>query len=433
MHNPLAAALWLPIACLVSVPVRAELPYEREPIDYLKAPTDDPVTRLERRIDQGAAVLKFDERHGWLPSLLAELGVPVDSQVLVFSKTSFQRTKISPATPRALYFNDETYVGFVQRGDVVEISTTDPSLGGVFYTVEQKPGVRPAILRQTHDCLQCHASSKTQEVPGHLVRSVFPDASGQPTFSAGTFLTSHESPLKERWGGWYVTGKHGTQTHMGNVLVADRRRPENLDTAAGANCSDLAGLVDTSPYLTGHSDIVALMVLEHQTKMHNLITAAAYHTRIALHYEEGINRALGRGADEVSASSERRIQSAAEKLLKYMLFVDEATLSEPVSGTSGFAEWFAARGPRDRQGRSLRDFDLSRRLFKYPCSYLIYSEVFDHLPAAAKDYIYRRLYEILTNQDQTAEYCNLSTAERQAVFEILRDTKPDLAATWDRR
>jgi len=425
-------AVWLTLAVggLFCVQVRAELPFEQPPIDYLKAPTDDPVARLQRRIELGEAELIFDERHGWLPSLLDQLAIPLESQVLVFSKTSFQRAKISPRAPRAVYFNDETYIGYVQQGDVVEVSTTDPTLGAVFYTIQQQPAARPTISRQTHDCLQCHASSKTQDVPGHLVRSVYPDFSGQPAFSAGTFNTSHESPLKERWGGWYVTGTHGQQTHMGNVLVTDRQRPENLDTASGANRTDLADLVDTSPYLTRHSDIVALMVLEHQTKMHNLITAAGYHTRMALHYEAGLNKALGRDADFISPSTSGRFESAAEKLLKYMLFVEEAPLSESIEGTSGFARQFTALGPRDRLGRSLREFDLSRRLFKYPCSYLIYSEAFARLPEPVKVYIYRRLKEILTNQDQTLDDRGLSAADRQSIFEILRETKPELAAAW---
>ncbi len=424
--------LWLvpALAILVSSRARAEFPFESAPIHYLTSPLDDPVARLQAKLERGEVLLNYDEKRGYLPAVLEQLRVPVSSQVLVFSKTSFQRTKISRLAPRAVYYNDETYVGFVQHGDVVELSSTDPRQGAVFYTLGQQKVDRPMFVRQTHDCLQCHASSKTQEVPGHLVRSVFPDMSGMPVFNAGTFTTSHESPLKERWGGWYVSGRHGNQVHMGNVVVTDRRRPEHLDTAAGANLTELSPLVDTSPYLSGHSDIVALMVLEHQTKAHNLITAANYHARLALEYEKGMSQVLGKTDDVLSRSTQRRIEGPAEKLLRYMLFVDEAPLEGKIEGTSGFAKEFAARGPRDRCGRSLRDFDLERRLFKYPCSYEIYSEAFDNLPEVAKSYIYRRLREILTNQDQTADYRRISAADRQAIFEILRDTKPELAAGW---
>ncbi len=237
---------------------------------------------------------------------------------------------------------------------MLELSTVDPKQGATFYLLAQEEDEKPVFQRQTHDCLQCHASSKTQDVPGHLVRSVYPDNDGMPVFNAGTFITSHESPLKERWGGWYVTGKHGAQRHMGNVFVTDRDRPERLNTDAGANVKDLSRLVETAPYLAPSSDIVALMVLEHQTQMHNFITAANYQARLALHYEKGINEALGRPADAMSETTARRIHSAAEKLVRYMLFVDETSLTERVEGTSSFARDFAARGRRDRRGRAVR-------------------------------------------------------------------------------
>lgn len=405
---------------------RAELPFESEPINYLTAAVDDSVARLQAKLDRGEVTLKYDDQHGYLVDVLRELGIPESSQMLVFSKTSFQRSKISRRTPRAVYFNDDTYVGFCQNGEVIEVSTADRQQGAVFYTLRQQKADKPAFQRQTHDCLQCHASSKTQDVPGHLVRSVFPDASGMPVFNAGTFTTNHESPLKERWGGWFVTGTHGHQTHMGNVIVTNRQHPELLETAAGANVTDLAGLVDTSPYLTPHSDIVALMVLEHQVKMHNLITATNYQARMALHYEEAMNKALGRPADYLSESTRRRYESPAEKLLRYMLFIDEAPLKSRIVGTSKFAEEFAARGPRDRGKRSLRDFDLERRLFKYPCSYEIYSAAFDAMPQVAKDYIYRRLHDVLIGQDQSSDFARLSAADRRAILEILADTKSGL-------
>lgn len=423
-------AAYLLVILSVSL-ARAELPFEAEPINYyLTAPLTDPVARLQGKLERGEANLKYDDRYGYLPDLLRQLEISPSSQMLVFSKTSFQRSRISRRSPRAVYFNDDTYIGFVQQGEVIEISAADPQQGAVFYTLDQAKAERPTLQRQTHDCLQCHSSSKTQDVPGHLVRSVFPDGSGMPVFNAGTFNTSHESPLKERWGGWYVTGTHGQQRHMGNVIVTDRQRPERLDVELGANVAELTKLIDTSPYLTGHSDIVALMVLEHQVKMHNLITAAGYQARLALHYEASINKALGRPADHLSKSTQSRYKTPAEKLLKYLLFTEETPLEGRITGTSPFAQEFAARGLRDRQGRSLRDFDLERRLFKFPCSYEIYSATFDGLPDVVKDYIYRRLYDIVSGQDQSSDFARLSTADRQAVREILIDTKPGLPDYW---
>lgn len=412
-------------------PARGEFPIEQEPIRYLTARAVDPVARLQGRVERGEVTLDFDdEGQGYLRSVLKALKVSETSQVLVFSRTSFQHTRIGPRTPRAVYFNDAAYVGFVRGGDALELSAVDPTLGATFYLLDQRRAAKPVFRRQTHECLQCHISGKTQDVPGHMVRSVFTGRTGQPVFSAGSFVTDPASPFSERWGGWYVTGRHGGQRHMGNVVVTDREHPERLDTAAGANRTDLKGLVDTYPYPTAHSDIVALMVLEHQTQAHNVLTLAGYQARAGAHDDAGINRALGQPADTVSESTGRRIKSHAEKLVKALLFSGEARLTDPVSGTSGFAEHFTAQGPRDGKGRSLRDFDLKTRLFRYPCSYLIDTEAFDALPAPIRDEVYRRLREVLTGRDTGPDFAHLSPADRRAILEILLATKPGLPEDW---
>ncbi|MCY2994590.1 MAG: hypothetical protein NTY19_43005 [Planctomycetota bacterium] len=414
----------------LSAPACAQVAYENEPINYLTAPVTDPVARLQRAIDAGQAQLTYDDRHGYLESVLNSLNISPASQVLVFSKTSFQRQRISPKTPRSLYFNDDVYIGWVQGGEVLEGASVDRDLGTIFYTLEQEPKGKPKFVRDRGDCLSCHASANTRNVPGLLVRSVYSSPSGLPHFGAGTFRTNHSSPLKERWGGWYVTGTHGTQRHLGNVVSQDSEHPDQLDLEAGANLTDLTSRCDVSPYLRGHSDIVALMVLEHQVDLHDLITTANYEARLALRDAAVLNKMLNQPADTISPSIHRRLESAGDKVLKYLLFVDEAPLTDRIWGTSGFAEEFAARGPCDQQGRSLRQFDLQRRLFKYPCSYLIYSASFDALPPQVKQHIYRRLQEILTGQDADKDFAHLSAADRQAILEILRATKPDLAGYW---
>jgi hypothetical protein len=427
------ARLLVPLFALVlATSARAEFPIEQEPINYLTAVSHDPVAQLQRRIDKGEVTLKYDEKgQGYLKSVLEALGVSPSSQTLVFSKTSFQASRISPKAPRGVYFNDDVYVGFVKGSEVLEFSGVDPQLGAVFYTLEQQTSEKPHFERQTHGCLQCHQSGKTQEVPGHMIRSVYPSRSGMPVYNAGSFVTDHTSPMGERWGGWYVTGTHGDQRHMGNVMVRNADQPDKLDVDAGANHADLAGLADTSSYLTGLSDIVALMVLEHQTQLHNLITLANYQARLGKHYDEGINRALAQPTGTVSESTGRRISSHAAKLVRFLLFSGEAALTAPVAGNSGFSEWFTALGPWDKKGRSLREFDLRTRLFKYPCSFLIYSEAFNGLPAPVKDEVYRQLKDVLTGRDSSPDFAHLSPADREAILEILLDTKPDLRTRWD--
>jgi hypothetical protein len=316
------------------------------PIRYRTAPLNDPISRLQQRIDQHQVQLEYDHKLGYLPSVLRELQVPVSSQLLVFSKTSFQREQISPRTPRAIYFNDEAYVGWVQRGEVVEISNVDPELGAVFYTLKQQPTEKPTFTRQTDSCLLCHDSAMTHGVPGHLVRSVFSDSAGLPILSAGTHLTTDQSPLRERWGGWYVTGTHGRQRHMGNSVVKKTIRPEEFDFEAGANVTDLSSRCDTQAYCAPDSDLVALMVLEHQTPTHNLMTLANYEGRIAMRDEAVLHSLDKQPSTERSPSIQRRFEHAAERLLKHLLFVDEAKLDEPLQGTSAFAREFAARAAR---------------------------------------------------------------------------------------
>ncbi len=408
----------------------AQLDFEREPINYTTATPSNPISRLQKRLDMGEAELIYNKERGYLPSVLEHLGISPASQMLVFSKTSFQLQRISPQRPRAIYFNDDVFVGWVQGGDIVEISTADPHLGAVFYTLQQEPSTSPTFLRDRGQCIVCHASSRTSNVPGHLVRSVFPAPSGQPHFGAGTFTTDYRSPFEQRWGGWYVTGTHGKERHMGNVVAHDREEPEELDAEAGANVTDLSKLLDTAPYLSQHSDILALMVLEHQTRMHNLITRANFETRSACHYDRILNEALDRPLDQRSESTQRRIEAAVDELADCMLFVDEFSWKEPVRGTTTFASEFAARGPRDSQGRSLRELDLSKRLMKYPCSYLIYSEPFAELPASTKDQVYQRLFDVLSGADTSEQYNHLTSKDRRAILEILLDTKSDLPDYW---
>jgi hypothetical protein len=415
-------------AALFTAPVFASS--DDEPIRYSTAPLTDPIARLQKKIDSGEVVLDVDPRFGMLKSVLKALNVPASSQMLVFSKTSFQRAHISPDTPRALYFGDDVYVGKVLGSEVLEFSVVDPNLGAVFYTLTEKKDEKPTFRRQTDNCLQCHESSMTENNPGHIARSVFPDAEGQPILSAGTFRINFESPIKERWGGWYVTGKSGAQKHMGNVISADREHPEKTDFTAGTNVTDLTKYIETSSYLTPHSDIAALMVMEYQTRVQNLITRANYLTRFTLRDEQVINKALNRAEKFRSDSTISRFKNACDPLIKALLCCDEAALTERIEGTSGFAKEFSELGPRDKKGRSLRELDLTRRLFKYPCGYLIYSEAFNALPKEATDYIYKRLWEILNRKDAKDAFPKLADADRAAILEILLDTKPNLPDYW---
>src|SRR5579883_1053325 len=310
-------------------------------------PADDPISSLAQRIQTDKTILNYDEAHGYLRDVLKELDVPVSSQTLVFSKSSFQLSQISPETPRAVYFNDDTYVGWVNHGQFIEIAHVDPKNGPAFYTIDQEYDPYPIIQPQTDECLICHDTLQTSKpVPRLLMLSVVPNEDGN-ALKAAALITNDKSPLSERWGGWYVTGTHGNQRHMGNMTVHARSDEVNdikkfmarLDLNAGANVTDLSKKFDTKEYLSPYSDIVALMVLGHQTHVHNMITSGVYE----------IHDAVTKGMTGKMAAI---VRDAGEPIVKAMLFSEEAELTDPVSGTSGFAAEFMSRGPRDSKGRS---------------------------------------------------------------------------------
>ncbi|MEX0585601.1 MAG: hypothetical protein WD176_03090, partial [Pirellulales bacterium] len=359
------------------------------------------VSRLQQRLEAGEVKFQFEPHFGYLKSLLQELDVSTTSQTLVFSKTSLQRQKIAPRTPRSLFFNDDVYVGFCQNGEVLEISAVDPQLGTVYYVLDQAAADPPRIHRQTDNCLLCHGSSQTLGVPGHLLRSVFPDAGGSPILSAGTYRIDQTSPLEKRWGGWYVTGEHGSQKHLGNLVIRGQQVKEPVDNAQGHNVTDLSSRFPIENYLTPHSDIVALMLFEHQAMAQNLLVQANFTARQAMHYEALLNHELGEPDDHRWQSTASRIKSTGEPLVKYLLFSGEAKLTEPIRGTTDFVREFSARGPKDQQGRSLRDFDLERRMFRHPCSYLIDSPSFHALPDEMQTYVWTRFADVLSGRDHS--------------------------------
>jgi hypothetical protein len=410
---------------------QSEAEYELPPIHYSTTAPSNQVSALQRRLGAGQMTLGGADAKETLRRCLAALAVPEDSQVLVFSKTSLQRKRISPQTPRAIYFSDDCYVGWVPGG-LVEVAISDPRLGLAFYQFDPLDKTQPPRFERDADCLSCHAGPLTHQWPGLIVRSVFPDASGEPITRAGSFRIGHENPLSERWGGWYVTGRHGRERHMGNVIAHDRNGETELNRDAGANVTNLAGFFPTERYLCGDSDIVALMVLEHQGGMQNRLVEGALRARKWLYYENALQQERGETvSEEPTGTALRVIEDAAEQIVAHLLFDGELALRDGgVQGAAKFQAAFRQSRRTDTRGRSLKDFDLRTRLFTYRCSYMIYSQAFDHLPSPLKRRIYRRLQGILVGPSPPQRYGYLGAPERQAIREILLATKPDLASTW---
>jgi hypothetical protein len=389
------------------------LSYEGPPINYQTVRPEDAVTKLQERVRAGELELCFDPQYGYLPSLLNALKVPPSSQMLVFSKTSLRRRNITPDNPRAIFFNDDVYIGFIPGAPAIEISTADPKLGAVFYRLENRKFERPEFRREM-DCLSCHGSQRRLGVPGHFVRSIGTDDSGELDNQTEIKDIDHSTPFSDRWAGWYVTGKHGDMTHRGNLVGAAALKQAEKEPNSRGNLDDLSELLDTNNHLRPSSDVVALLVLEHQAKMHNYITRLSFETQLTMGMHGHI----------------RYLRSQVEAFLRYLLFVEEAPLTARVSGNEEYAQWFTSRGPFDKKGRTLRQFDLKTRLFKYPCSYLIYSEQFDAIPAVMREHLLQKLHAILTSTDNDPAFAELSAEDRVVILEILRETKANLPDYW---
>jgi hypothetical protein len=413
--------LFLSAFALIAVCARGEdfqgsthkVPYEEAPIRYGEMPGNGPVAKLQAKIDSGEVRLKFDAQHGYLPSLLQALDVPKSSQLLVFSKTSMQRTRISPKTPRAIYFNDNVYIGYIPNAPMIEVSAVDPKLGAMFYAVEQTAAYKPQLVRSA-DCLQCHGGNRSLGVPGHVVRSIGTDTSGELDSQTEVSEITHCTSIADRWAGWFVTGQHGRQTHRGNRIGPEAFLRAAHDPAYLGNLADLRSLVNLTGYPTQSSDIVAHLVLDHQSHMHNYITRLNFETQIMM----------------ATYGHIRYLDRQVDAFLRYLLFTEEAPLADSIRADQRFVRDFSRNAPRDGQGRSLRDFDLETRLFKYPCSFLIYSDAFDALPAVMKDHLYRRLWEILNSRDADPQFAKLRASDRQAIREILVETKSGIPDYW---
>ena len=412
------------VAAVVGTAVTAMAQLTERPLDgalkhpaigYYTQPAHDVVAALGGHVADGTARLPFDAQTGYLKPVLDALDVPVASQMLVMSKTGVQALYTSPSNPRAIYFNDAVTVGYIRGAPLLEIAVQDPQQGILFYTIEQKAQPAPVIERRPA-CLSCHQNYAPLHVPGLLARSVFMSPEGLALGQFGSYDADDRTPFRRRWGGWYVTGSDGAMKHIGNAFITETVKREAIVSDDALHRVEPRALFDGAGYLSTQSDIVALMVFQHQSHMSNLITRLGWETRMASTEKTGERR----------ETADKHFSETVHELVDYLLFVDEEPLPAPIKGASGFAERFAGMGPADHQGRSLRQLDLNRRLMRYPCSYMVYSAAFSALPADARTAVYVRMWDILSGRDTTPKYARLTEADRRAVVDILHETIHDL-------
>lgn len=392
----------------------ANFDLDAEPHRYHQRPLKDRFTMLKDDLEAGKLGLDESSEKAFLASLLAKLEVPVSSQMLVFSTTSLQLRLIRQDNPRALYFNDDIHVGYIPGGKI-EILSMDPELGAIFYMFDIPRLGQPVRVERSERCNNCHADDDTGGVPGVVIKSVMPGPTGGSLDTFRPLRVGHDVPLSERFGGWYVTGKSAITNHLGNTF--GRYSGGELMRVP----LDPATRFDASRYLLPTSDILPQLVHEHQGGFVNRVLRAGYTARTLLHESKG----------RLTPAQSAELDEQARIVTRYVLFADEASLpGGGVEGDAAFKADFLRVRRAGPMGASLRDFDLKTRLFRYRCSYLIYSPIFTALPAEMKQRIFRQLSAALNWTKPAPEYAYLPTPEKQAIVAILRKTLPGLPPGW---
>ena len=389
----------------------SKLDYKAPPHSYWERPPQDAVTAALAKIQSGELKVDTSSDRAFVASLLGALKVPVSSQLLVYSATSMQSGIINPRNPRALYFNDEIYVGFVPGG-LVEIMGVDPELGGVFYIFDKpQPGQLPRTDRSTR-CFNCHAGSATMRIPGLLAESVAPIISGASYENYRRDEQGHQIPLADRFGGWHVTSAKPFGETKANIFArSDGSGVKIVKVKPGE-------MWDIEKHLLPSSDILPHLIHEHQIGFDNQVIHAAY-----------LAREIGDKGRTPTLADDKRLNEKATALVRYILFTDEAKL--PPSGIAGdekYAADFLSNKKASGTGLSLKDLDLKTRMFKHRCSYMLYTPQWQKLPAMIKNRVYAGMKLALSGKDRN--YAYLSAQERLAIVSILRETLPDLPANW---
>ncbi len=389
-------------------------PFDKSPHDYWSRPLTDRFTKLKTEIEAGR--LKLDASGGekaYLLQLLQALGIPATSQMLIFSTTSLQLRFITPANPRALFFNEDVYVGYIP-GARIEVVSVDPSLGGIYYIFDIPRGTEPPHIERSSRCMNCHAAEDTDGVPGLVIKSVLPGVRGGSLDSFRKSAAGHGVPLAERFGGWYVTGAEKFPSFLGNAIGQfvdqDLRK---IPMIPGEH-------FDYGRYPVGTSDVLPQLVHEHQIGFVNRAATATYRTRAL----------LDKGQGRLDAAAVQALDAEARNFTRYLLFADEVPLPSGgiVGDTAYKADFLKAR--RAVQGASLKDFDLRTRLFRFRCSYMIESAAFRGLPPEFKQRVYRRMWQALDVTRPDPEYAYLPPPEKQAIRLLVRASVADLPAGW---
>lgn len=390
-----------------------KLPYGKDSVDYFAVSVNDRVFRLQAKIQSGAVRLKADDEHGYLKSVLQHLEVPLESQLLVFSKTARAPNLVSPNSPRAIFFNDTVSVAWIPKAKELELTAVDPARGVNFYTLKQ-PGQQvasqtPVTFLRNNRCLACHSGRSSLEVPGLLLRGFQTDRTGKMLY--GFSRITHDTTYDRRWGGWFVSGSPAGLVHCGNLIGEPENERHKKDAGFLSSLNDLSERVDLSAWPAPTSDFVAHLVFSHQVHGTNLLIRVGMEARLNRHSD------------------------AQDRLIRYLVFADEPRLKVSKSAAlalrgTAYATWFQKSGVDDTEAGSLRELDLSRYAFRNRLSFLITTSLFDGLPGATRSRLLTRIWHGLTDELPEDAFRHLKGDERKRIEEIVRATMANLPEAW---
>ena len=388
--------------------------FKAPPHSYLDWKPKDRFAEFQEKAQKGGVKLDTTNDKAFLTSLLEALNIPISSQILVFSASSLQSEIINPRNPRALYFNEDTYLGWVPGG-LVEIIAADPEMGPMFYVFDRlRPGGPVPNVTRSTKCMNCHAGNATRRLPGLIAESLLVSRAGSSLETFRRDVQGHQIPLELRFGGWHLTGQHNIANNKANVMGIPNNGRNEITSVNPGQYSDL------SLHLLPTSDILPNLVNEHQMGFENRLVYAIYTVR----------QLKSEGKGMLGASAKAEIEERAQELARYIVFADEAKFpAKGMVGDPAYVQAFLRDRKTSKTGLSLKDLDLKTHMFKHRCSYMLYTDTWKAAPKELKERVYYHMALYLREQPD-AQHAHLAPGERVAIRGILKDTMKDLPAWW---
>ena len=351
--------------------------FHESPHDYWNAKRKDPFTKIIPLLHNGQIKLDHSSELNFLKSLLKELNIPESSQLQLFSTTSLQLGLINPSNPRSLYFNESIYIGYIPGGKI-EVISIDPEHGAVFYIFKVPSKKQPLTITPTKRCMNCHADRELSGIPGLIIKSVLPGVNGGSLDSYRTGQPGHDVPYKDRFGGWYITDLLDPADHSNVLGFYKNGTIEKKNVLALQKKS-------THLFPNSNSEVLTHLIFDHQAGFVNRAIKSNYLLRLTQ---------LPDNLDEHQLNFKKSISD----LVKYSLFDKEPNLSLKINQNSHFKTDFLITPHKLKTGESLRELDLKTRLFKYRCSFMLFSDFFKNNPPEIKKVVYKEIKQNLLSE-----------------------------------